>query len=61
MNTSGVIFELVEYELFYPWDVNGDMKVDVMDLIMGFFAQPLEKVYSRNYTAMFGWIGTCAN
>lgn len=34
MNTSGVIFELVEYELFYPWDVNGDMKVDVMDLII---------------------------
>jgi len=34
MNTSGVIFELVEYELFYPWDVNRDMKVDVMDLIL---------------------------
>ncbi|MFQ6116554.1 MAG: hypothetical protein ACE5NG_21055, partial [bacterium] len=29
MNTNGVIFELVEYELFYPWDVNHDMKVDL--------------------------------
>lgn len=27
---------------------------------LGFFAQPPEKVYSRNYTAMF-WSGTCAN
>ena len=34
MNTSGVIFELVEYELFYPWDVNHDMKVDLMDVII---------------------------
>ena len=34
MNTSGVIFELVEYELFYPWDVNGDMKVDILDLLI---------------------------
>lgn len=34
MDTSGVIFELVEYELFYPWDVNGDMKVDILDLLI---------------------------
>ena len=34
MNTSGVIFELVEYELFYPWDVNHDLKVDLMDVII---------------------------
>ena len=29
--------------------------------IMGFFAQRLQKVYSRNYTAMCYCIGTCAN
>ena len=34
MNTSGVIFELVEYELFYPWDVNHDMTVDLRDVII---------------------------
>ncbi|MBM3242221.1 hypothetical protein FJZ31_38625 [Candidatus Poribacteria bacterium] len=27
-----VVYELVDYKLFYPWDVNHDLKVDVVDL-----------------------------
>ncbi|HIE25860.1 TPA: hypothetical protein EYP66_01075 [Candidatus Poribacteria bacterium] len=32
MDSKQVVFELVDYKLFYPWDVNHDLKVDVVDL-----------------------------
>lgn len=32
MDSSKVVFELVDYKLSYPWDVNHDLKVDVVDL-----------------------------
>ena len=32
MDSSQKVFELVDYKLSYPWDVNHDLKVDVVDL-----------------------------
>ena len=32
MDSNRRVFELVDYKLFYPWDVNHDLKVDVVDL-----------------------------
>jgi len=32
MDSSQRISELVNYKLFYPWDINGDLKVDLLDL-----------------------------
>ncbi|MFQ6043014.1 MAG: dockerin type I domain-containing protein [Candidatus Poribacteria bacterium] len=32
MDSKQVVFELVDYKLFYPWDVNHDLEVDVVDL-----------------------------
>jgi len=32
MDSSQKVFELVYYKLSYPWDVNHDLKVDVVDL-----------------------------
>jgi hypothetical protein len=32
MDSSKVVFELVYYKLFYPWDVNHDLKIDILDL-----------------------------
>ena len=33
MNSQGMVFELVEYTLNYPWDVTGDQQVNISDLI----------------------------
>ena len=32
MDSNQKIFELVDYKLFYPWDVNHDLKVNAVDL-----------------------------
>ena len=32
MDSKQRTFELVDYNLFYPWDVNHDLKVDIVDL-----------------------------
>ena len=34
MNSQKNVFELVEYELNYPWDVNGDRRIDISDLVI---------------------------
>jgi hypothetical protein len=32
MDSSERVFELVNYKLFYPWDINGDLKINLADL-----------------------------
>jgi len=34
MDGRGTTFELVEYELNYPWDVNRNLRVDIFDLLI---------------------------
>ena len=32
MDSSKVVYELVDYKLFYPWDVSHNLKIDILDL-----------------------------
>jgi len=34
VDSQGKVFELVEYELNYPWDINRDLQVDASDLVI---------------------------
>lgn len=33
-DTNRVIFELIEYKLFLPWDINHDHMIDIYDLVL---------------------------
>jgi len=34
MDSQKNVFELVEYEINYPWDINRDLRVDISDLVI---------------------------
>ena len=50
VNSSGVVFELVDYKLFYPWDVNHDFRVDLLDVkvVAAYFGEYLTSAPANN-------------